>query len=338
MRVLNVGRAVAWWWRRNAPVWFDGTQHRRWADDRAEPCPVEPFAQIHRRGEVRLSPQLRVWVADGWVYRERGGARRAIGPAEEVLAVGPNAAVLVGDADAWITGASATGSLKKLPIELARGEWGLRWSDDGGEVAGQAPDGRGVSLSLAGPAVIKTRLGALPIDTDDRWLDLVSGALTVGQSIIGAGMIEASCCRQGHVLGGPGGVAWDLRTGQALFSAPTFLLGATVATEGLWATADWESGDGHWVDTHTGEQGHTFNVPLVDGDVLTGGFRDGDAVVFVTAEHWAWRVLGDEVEPVSYRAPPAEEHTAVVDGIRYAWDSDGWLSAESEGAAPSTKG
>ncbi|MBW1877957.1 MAG: hypothetical protein JRI25_04140 [Deltaproteobacteria bacterium] len=295
------------------------------------------------------------WRSEGWLYRmAHRQAPRAIAEIGkgQTFRVGPLGAVVIGDDEAWEQGAAPTRSARPLPTRLARTEWGLRWSADGRVVAGVDPEGAAIWVDLVRGQVVRTVPAALPLNGSSGTLGW-DGILEVeGFDSRGWRPAESSWARRGKVLGGPGGVAWDLSVGHPLFTRAAFELGATVATSAGWATVDWESGLGHWVDPGTGVRRDEFQVGLRTGDLISRGWADGTGAVLETAEGRQYAVkrgwvaaIPDHVEPphdtmehglileagglrVGRRGRlwplPVEAAARVGDRV-YAWSADGLL-------------
>jgi hypothetical protein len=237
---------------------------------------------------------------------------------------------------------------------LARNEWGLRWSTDGQTVAGVDPDGAAVWVDLVRGEEAGTVAAALPLNGSGGTLGR-DGTLEVeGGESRGWRPAESSWARRGEVLGGPGGVAWDLSVGRPLFTRTAFALGATVATDTGWATVDWESGIGHWVDPRTGARRDEFHVGLRTDDLISRGWANGAGAVLQSAEGRQYMVKGGWVtaipEPLEPPPDPAERDLFLeAEGLRigrrgplwplpveaaarvgdrvYAWSGDGLLVA-----------
>lgn len=278
------------------------------------------------------------WRSEGWLYRMAMGARprpvAELGP-EERWCVGPAGAVLLGGEGGWDRGAAPGHGVRPLPALLAGGE--VRWSPDGRVVAGIDGEHTATWIDLDGGRVLETRPQAWPLDGQGRWLGRDG---TLPES--GWHPREASWARADELLGGPGGRVWDLASGRPI-TPPVLRLGVTVTTPEAWATVDWETGEGTWVDPRTGRTGPRFRIPLAADDVVRGG-RVEAGVVVETAEGAHWRVEGDRVLPAEparrYKRPePALaafgrrkpdlplEGAARVGGRIYGWSTDGLLVA-----------
>ncbi|MBT3223575.1 MAG: hypothetical protein HN348_31275 [Proteobacteria bacterium] len=217
--------------------------------------------------------------------------------------VGFGGATLVGDANWWTAGAAPHRALLLLSTPLMRGDWGIRFSFDGCRVRGLDDEGDTVDIDLRTGEETNRCRGILPVDGEGR--DLHPSGKITGDPCV-SGLTEASCARGGNLLGGPGGVSWDLSTGKRLFQQPVFQLGATVATRGLWATVNWETGRGYWVDPQSGFSKVRFQVPLQEDDVVSGGYCHGKQVIIETSFGRAWRVEGKVVQPVEHRRGQAQ--------------------------------
>lgn len=275
----------------------------------------------------------------GWLFRIEAGRIRAVAPAtgKERVVIGPHGAFLIGDRDGFKLAGAPGRSASALPVRLRADAWGVRWADDGGRVAGIGPDGRTARIDLRTGAVDFAE--GLPLDVD-RTLG-PDGAIA-GVDWPRAPVREASWARSGNRLAGPGGSVWDLRHATILGPAAV-RLGATCAVDGRWATVDWESGDGAWLDADGTARG-TFHLPLAPGESVDGAV-DG---VFVTDADRGLAVGPDgaitEVEPPPLPAPPrvaglrigkagadvagariAVEAAAEVAGRVLAWGTEGWL-------------
>jgi len=297
------------------------------------------------------------WRSEGWLYRmAHRHPPRAVGEIgkEQTFQVGPLGAVVIGGEEGWDRGAAPARSARPLPVQLSRGPWGLRWSTDGRVVAGQDSAGAAVWVDLVRSRVVRTVPEALPLDGVGRHLGQDGTLALAGDEGWGWRPVESSWARRGELLGGPGGVAWDLSVGLPLFTRSAFELGATVATDTGWATVNWETGSGHWVDPLTGVRRDEFQVGIRTGDLVSRGWAHGEGAVLQTAEGRQYAVRGRWVTaiPEPLQPPPdsAErglffqegglrvgrrgtlwplpvEAAARVGDRVYAWSADGLLVA-----------
>jgi len=208
--------------------------------------------------------------------------------------------------------ASPTGSARPIPALSEP----IRWREDGGAVRGMdGSDAVEVDL-LTGE--VRRRSGVLPVSYDVD-LHLESGEIKRGAEVLQWGVMEASCALRGHLLAGPGGVIWDLRAAEPLFTDPRVLLGVTVAIPQGFATVHWETGRGHILSPH-GDVLSEIALPLEDEDVLAGSGADQS---LLSAAGRAWSVDGTEIAPTEAVPGPT---TAEVAGRRYAWNESGQLA------------
>lgn len=289
----------------------------------------------------------RVWVADGFVYREAGGRTTAIdvvGDAEDV-AVGPHGALLIGGDGGFDRGAPPGRSPRPLPARLDATEAQLRWSVGGTVVA--APGARigldnGRLHPIDGvPAAIDAwhRGDRIVRDGDGRTLT--------------RGLGEASAARWGSWLAGPGGWVWSLRTGAPCARRRVVALGCTVGTPAGFVTVDWETNRGWTVSPTDGTRADPFTLALAPDDTVVDGWYADGAVYVDTALGQRLRIARAEVTDApggpdrddvwDVDADPDEDPdadaartpfgavdaagAAVVDGVRFVWDDAGWLLA-----------
>jgi len=205
-------------------------------------------------------------------------------------------------------------------------------------------------INLRTGRILSESPGVYPVDGEGRVLDLATGTIVRGDHVERWGLLEASCALRGTLLGGPGGVIWDLTTGDPLFTQPVLALGATVPTERAWATVDWESGEGCWVLPATGERLADFVLPLCEDDLVEEGWESRGAACFRTALGHCYRVKGDRVQgpsgaedfPQESGADPAlkrhqrdlsRDWPLMIEGMTrvahtlWVWNSDGLLVA-----------
>jgi hypothetical protein len=255
--------------------------------------------------------------------------------------------VLLGEEMGYQKGAPAGGSARRLPVPLVASPWGLRWSADGRVVAGVDPEDRAVTIDLAAAKVVGETRHALPLDAMGRALRH-DGTITHADTTWTPR--EAAWALKGDKLGGPGGAVWDLAKGRRCF-AKSALEFVTVPTDSGWATVDWETGDGRWIDPRSGKTLDRFEVAVRTGDVVTKGWPDGKRAVLETAEGRQWVVEGGwtstppaQIEPPGTplegvvavderlftrgKVGPLPVETAIKRGKRvWAWNTDGLLVA-----------
>jgi hypothetical protein len=249
------------------------------------------------------------WRSEDWIYRTGPGVR-AVGCATHAVRTGPFGSLLAGDGEVWLHGAAPGRSLLPLPRPLAVGPWGVRFAPDGNVVAGLDPRGDGVRIDLRAQQVLGVLPALLPLDTESATLDPASGDLVVAGRRARSGLVEASWDVRGAILGGPGGVTWDLSTGEPRFSTPAFRLGAPVPGPDRRATVGREDGAGRWVDPATGARHDPFTLPLQAGDDVASGCAGEDGVVFLTTFERGYLVEGGGVREVVSPEAPVNARTA----------------------------
>ena len=265
---------------------------------------------------ARFSPSLTpfptgigaVWSADGFIYRATDRIEALCLGRD--FSVGPRGAVRVGDCVA------PPGRCAQPIPPLAPP---IRWRADGTALRGH--DGtQTVDIDLS-TGDVRHLPGVLPVSYE-ALLHLDTGEIRSGDRRLQWGVIEASSALRGTRLAGPGGVIWDLRSGEPLFTDPRIQLGVTVAVPEGFATAHWETGRGHLLSPD-GEFLSEIAIPLEDDDVLCSAASDG---TLMSAAGRAWSLDGSEVAP---RPPLEAQHSTTVDGRTYSWTEDGELSVET---------
>jgi hypothetical protein len=360
--LLCAGLGRGWWWPR-CPAVADARRVWVISGGEAHVLPLAEVEQVGRdergivavsgrrwarlgagltlgeTGRERVVPggEARIWRDEEFVYRQEGGRTRAVevlAPGER-LAVGPHGALAAG-MDAWTRAGSPGRTPRPLPRPL--GQQPLRWSSDGGRVAGLDADGQAVVVDLASGRLREVR--GVPASSDTF---LVGDALMRGRHEVYGPVTEATCARYGDWLAGPAGALWSLSDGRRRSPRGSVWLGVTVGTPSGFVTVDWATGRGHRLGWD-GERVEPFVVPLAEDDLVEAGVWEDGAVHLQTAMGVRWRLVGGElargdreVEGVEagevVESPVGEVEvsgTVRVGGRRWAWSDDGWLWAWKE--------
>jgi hypothetical protein len=295
-----------------------------------------------------------VWRSEDWLYRWDTRSVRPIGRcnAGDSWLVGPAGAVLVGRDGEWTAGAARRGSVSPLPTPITIDPWGVRFDDDGAEVAGIGTAGDHVRVDLVGGRLLARTVGSLPLDAGTG--ALVGDTVRVHGAIRFRGVGEHTWALGGAQLAGPAGVVWDLVSGTPRFSNPVVKLGATAATGGLWVTIDWEHGDGAWFDPATGAITSRFRIQLAEGDMIEAATAVAGIGYARTSIGRVYAIDAGKVEHVQEYPDPVElgdrgdrwqivpngirvdgyglvrvpvEAAATIGGRVWAWNTDGLLVA-----------
>jgi hypothetical protein len=285
------------------------------------------------RRERKTVGEARVWVDDGFVYRQtpQGTAAVDVVTSGEDVAVGPHGALLAGSGG-WQRGGVPGRSPRLLRRALAPSP--VRWAEDGRTVAGVDEDERGVIVDLATGEVRQVDGTPVAVDTWLRGTRIERHGTAVRRDVT-----EATAARWGDRLAGPGGRVWSLSTGRPFGRRGVVALGVTVGMPSGFVTVDWATSRGWTVDLG-GSRCDPFRLPIEADDTVVAGVWDDGAVHLETAlgERLRWvdgRVeAGDrEVEPpeplaVETPAGPFEASgTADVGAHHFVWNDDGWLIA-----------
>jgi hypothetical protein len=161
-----------------------------------------------------------LWVVDSMVYRLRSGAGvRSAGtlPARpDSWRAGPRgaAAFQVGE-DLWCMGPS------RQPIHLAGLAWeGLRFAPSGDRVLGHTASGIAECCLNTGEVLweISGRMQPVGFSPEPVFLEERTGRVRDAEGLVLAeGFNPSAAVRDGDRLYGPGGTAWNLRTGERLW-------------------------------------------------------------------------------------------------------------------------
>lgn len=253
--LLHPPRGQVWWAFADGDlgVWDGCRTYRlgggRVTIDRAEaPWSPEPAGRVFRDHEM--------------LFRRTPGGLRAIAtmkPGSRFLE-GPEGAALIRDGDAWTRAAAPRCDAQPLVEPLAVNPWGVRWSSGGGRLSVGDEYGATLVIDISTGREVERHVDALPVDGDGGLLH-EDGRLEVG-GVRWVGIREATCAFDGRLLAGPGGVVWDLSTGERLFHAPVVPLGAVIPGE-RWLLVPWDTGQGLWLDPLTGA---TWPGPVFDDE------------------------------------------------------------------------
>ena len=287
-----------------------------------------------------------VWTDSGWVYRQRQGqAPVPLGPitSTERLLAGPQGAVLIGDDQLWTRAASATGTMLALEAPLAV-DGPVRWAPDGEEVAGwthpDPDDTEVVSLDLHTGAVHMRVPHAVPMGHD-------CVAAAGDPDVPGRAMRAADVAREGQLLGGPGGMVWNLDVGAPCTPRPILGPGPHLPMGRVWLTHD-GGGAVRWIDPRKGKTTAHAQVPLSRFDEIASlVVRDAGAEVrtLFGETHWVPLPPGVVHEPARKaaarprRCAPRWRNLGFSQGVRrkdrvYAWSPDGLLAVLPDDAIP----
>jgi len=337
--LLHPGAVLDLWWFDHAQAWWNGTvlgwMHAGRAG--AVPCPEQPdvsptatglrlrFAQqtleLPSRTPAPTLPdgarhplrngEWAAWSSEGFAYRTRGRIQVVgrIGVGRH-LHLGPDGRVGLADDHGNLLATAARGrawTTSPLP-----GPW--RWSSSGVYSPEQRADG-------TRPTTGRLLVGDAEWDPDD-------GRVFNGQPV-GWGLLDSSPpFLHGHVLVGPGGVAWDLQHGLPLHLHPVYV--------GEFALADAEHGyviDGDEVEVvqrQTGEPLAHYRVRLRSDAFDTAGrvhgqpaLRTVGGTVWLLGPKGAERADSGALEPV----PSA----ATVGEFSFRWTRSGQLLAHRLG-------
>lgn len=286
-----------------------------------------------------------VWKDSGFWYRRQAGVVTVLGasqPTDAIAAVGPFGQLLVGGPN----GARLAPAHRRLravaPIERAES---VKWHRDG-SVSGQdwLIDINGVRSSIEHPSAGD---GA---SVQDHKLVGADG------QVLQTGLGRYAWARKDHLLAGPGGACWNLKTG-AHFQTPIGD-GVVVATDDLWVSVSSIRGDITRFNPHTSERGVTDSLALTgDETVMAGVWAPGartpgppsaDATLIFTTENRTFRLDKTAVvavEPVTpAHNPPTTQrpsdpvlrrfpvrYTAEFNGRQWWWSRDGLLLSKRVG-------
>ncbi len=282
----------------------------------------------HPRRRPALSGDAWFWWEDGVWWRWRDGRSTAVGTGP-TLWPGPDGRALQIDDDpdlgpivTAIT--SPDGPFVPLDRPLVLGAWGVRFI--GGALFGVDDDGTPARVDRRGRVVAAEQVVAEGVSWSEHGL-------------VGAGaprLVRATPARRGPLLAGPGGVVWDLRSGQPCFERPVVRRGVTVPGATRWLTLDGADGEGVWFAADTGDVLEPVVIPLDPDDALDGALPVDDGALVMTIDGAAWLVRpGAAPERASPRPLPWIDRIAwgplllhdeaTVDGRVYGWRDDGLL-------------
>lgn len=294
-------------------------------------------AQRARRLWTSPCGTARLWDDDFWLYRQHHGqAPEALGRihADDDVFIGPRGAVLLCRRDMCVAGASPDGPLLSLGLAADAEWWGVRWSPDGNLVAQPGSESVSIDLRTAG----LTPCATWPANADgSAYLNETLTELTTPSGVVP--LPTCSTARLGPLLAGPGGVSWDLYSGQQLFHTPVWRLGATVAvSEQRFFTVDYESGEGEWIHPRTGAHLAALQLPLHEDELVDEGWAHEDTAFIGLSSGRVLAVKADTAREVDAEAPAPErrlhlklplrwDHAAVVADHTWVWSESGLLLA-----------